>query len=106
MGGAPEYLWLVFRYPQQLRRGEPRHHDVAGNRTRFGLAALELDAFVRRPAVVPEYRWTQRPILIIQQGRAVHLSAETNGSHGSAQIRWQTCHGIHGRVPPGLGVLL
>ena len=62
--------------PQHFRRGEARHGEVAGALLEIGNAALELGAFGERAAVVPQDGGSERLVMGVEQGRAVHLARE------------------------------
>ena len=106
MRGTAEHLRLVPRHPEQFRRGEPRHHDVAGDGARRRLASLELEAFFGRTPVVPENGRPQRLITSIEQRCAVHLAGETHGAHPGTCSSRQREHCLYARLPPVAWILL
>jgi hypothetical protein len=97
--------------PQQLRRGEPGHRQIAGDRAElphvFEFGALDLAA-----AVVPQDRRAQHAALRIQHGGAVHLPAESDRlDRGRIQTllhgdQHQPIHRLQCGLPPVFGILL
>ena len=55
-GGCREHVGFVLRDPQQFRRGEARHREVAGQCVEIGRAFGEQRAFVGAAHVVPQDR--------------------------------------------------
>ena len=76
--GRPGDLGLMRGDPQHLRRGEARHGEVAGALLEVGDAALELRAFGKRAAVVPQDCGPQRFVMRVEQSCAVHLARESD----------------------------
>ncbi|CAJ5200009.1 Uncharacterised protein [Burkholderia pseudomallei] len=82
-----EHIGLVPRDPQQLRRGEARHREVAGDRMQLGRARFEQRAFVGAAHVVPQDRGAQHAIAAIEQHRAVHLAGQPDAAHRGERLR-------------------
>ena len=75
---------LMLPDPQQLGRREARHREIAGNLARRGNGSFQLAALRRAASVVPQDGRPQDCVAFVQQDSAVHLSAETDRTHGSA----------------------
>ena len=73
--------------PQQLRRGEARHGDIAGAAAEIGNAALEFGAFGEGAAVVPQNRRTQDAVGAVEQNRAMHLAGEADAGEARERLR-------------------
>ncbi|MET3247596.1 hypothetical protein ABIE53_004406 [Burkholderia sp. OAS925] len=93
---------------RSFRRGEARHGEVAGDRTRFGHQRFEFDAFGSRARVVPENRWTQHLARAIEQRRAMHLAGQADAAQRREARRIRRPHlrdGIERGMPPRLRAL-
>ncbi len=86
-GDLPEDRRLVRLDPQQLRRREAGHRDVAGDLAAARLAALEFGALGMAAAVVPEDRRTQHAVLRIEQRRAVHVARQAEAADRAERAR-------------------
>ena len=79
---AREDVRLVRRHPQQLRRGEAGHREIAGDRARRAARARSSSAHSRgAAAVVPQDRRAQHAVARVEQRRAVHLPGEADAAH-------------------------
>ncbi len=67
---------LVLAQPRDLRRGEARHRDVAGDLAGAGKRRLDLGALRLRAAIVPEDRRPQHLVVMVEADRAVHLARQ------------------------------
>jgi hypothetical protein len=102
-GDASEQRRLMATQPQQLGGGEAGHGQVAGHRVQHRRQALELGALGVAATVVPEDGRAQRPVVGIEQHRAVHLPRKTDGTHlrpGLRQALAQRRHRAFGGRPP------
>ncbi len=97
---------LVTANPEELRRGETGHREVAGDRMQIRHGGLELAALGEAAAIVPEYGGTQRPLVLAQQRGAVHLPREADAAHRPAQRRVDGADRGSRCRPPAVGVLL
>ena len=93
---ALEQIRLVLRQPQQLGRGEARHHQVAGDLPRPGHTPLQLGAFLVCAPVVPENRRTQHAGLGIEQRGTVHLAGQADGLDRRRGDALRGCRGQRG----------
>ena len=70
-------LRLVPLHPDELRRGEARKDDVAGDLSEARIG-VELRRFLRRAPVVPEDAGAERAARLVEQRRAVHVAGEAD----------------------------
>ena len=76
---AREHLRLVGGDPHELRGGEARHREVAGDAARVRNRGFERRTLRARAPVVPEDRGPQHLAPRVEEGRAVHLAGEPDG---------------------------
>jgi hypothetical protein len=69
-----KYVRLGLLDPQQLRRGEAGHGEVAGDLAARQCGPLERRTLRGATSVIPQDRWPQRPVGGVDEGCAVHLA--------------------------------
>ena len=108
-GDAREHLGLVFGHPHQLRRGEARHREIAGDPARVRNRGFERRALGARAPVVPEDGGPQHGTPRVEQRGAVLLPRKAdrpNGGERRAVPGLQFVHGPARGDPPVFGILL
>ena len=106
---ARKHFGLVLAQPQQLGCGKAGHGQVAGDLARGGHSLLQLGAFGRRAAVIPEDGRAQHLALRAQHHGAVHVARQAHAAHlrpGIGRLRTQPRHGSFGSGQPVGRVLL
>ncbi len=78
LGDRCEDLRLVLRHPEEFRRGEAGHGEVAGDGVKRRETLLEGAAFGEGATVVPQDGRPQHSIAIVEQHRAVHLAGQAD----------------------------
>lgn len=107
-GRRGEHVGFVLRDPQQLRRGEAGHREVAGEGVQVGRALGEQRAFVGAAHVVPQDRGAQHAVVATEQHRAVHLARQADPAHlreRFAVLRAQRRERGQRALPPVVGML-
>jgi len=95
--------------PEQLRRGEAGHRDVAASLAQAGEVGFQSAALGHGAHVVPQDRRAQHRAGRVQQHRPVHLPGQADPLHGRQRRRMVAMQGVHRvqhRLPPRLGFLL
>ena len=77
---------LVLAQPGDLRRGEARHGDVAGDLAGAREGGLDLGALGHGAAVVPEDRRAQHLVVVVEADRAVHLAGEADAAQAGEAV--------------------
>ena len=80
----PEVLRLVLPKPQDFRGGEARKGNVGGplGQLFFADDVVQVVHLVAGPAIIPENRRADDPVLGIQHHQPVHLPAAADAGHG------------------------
>ncbi|MGF6748933.1 hypothetical protein OKW36_004593 [Paraburkholderia sp. MM5482-R1] len=108
-GSPRENLRLVTRDPQQLRRRETGHRQIAGDAVQFRRALGQLRALLVTAHVVPQDRGPQHAVFRVEQHRAVHLPRQADAANPREFVGMTRAQRGERRAragPPVFGILL
>jgi len=100
---------FMFLHPQNLRRSETGERQVPGNLGETRLPTQQFLTLGSTSTIVPEDRWSEHMIGIVQKRGPVHLPGEADGLRRRECLRCrrpQSGDAFFGSAPPILGILL